>query len=354
MCGELDERAIEKHSRFWARPAAPVDGALATAMLEAYALAERSKDFGDLYFAMIAKLAAWRGIMVRAFESPGTDSFLGDLMERARTAVVGATVEYIDHVWRLREAAGGRLVRVVNASGALVAYRVHAARLIEALALWYFLEPDMAQREIAAQRLRKIIASEKGAAQPISDRYAVSVVAATRALIEMGCHYDAGTYLRQVATWTLGQYADRSGLASLEADEEQATELFLSADFPELKHPKRSESFLITAVTDLAAYLGDQELYSDIVSDIATNRVYPEYVVMSDTVGQFFFEDEGLPRIVNIPLEFDTTVADHCQNAPHLRDEPAAFRIAERYGSETLLAISLLLRDRYFPTTFLR
>jgi len=354
MTGEFNERALEKHSRYWARAASTTDDALATAMLEAYALAERSKDFGDLYLAMMAKLAAWRAVMVRVFESWDDVGFHADLMERARAAVLAATHQYVDHVWSLRENAGGRLVRAVNASGALFAYRVHAARLVEALALLCLLDADPQRRDTAAERLRKIVVTETGAAQPVSDRYAVSIVAAVRALVAMGQRDVAATYLRTVVTWVLGQYADRSGLASVEADEEEAIELFLAADFPELKRAKRTGSFLITALVDLAAFLDDQALYADVVSDVETHDVHPEYVILSDAVAQFFFEHDDLPRIVNVPFDREATVADHRRNAPHLTDEPESFRIGERYGSGTLLAISLLLRDRYFPTTFLR
>ncbi len=354
MSGELNERALEKHSRYWARPASTANDAVATAMLEAYALAERSKDFGDLHLAFVAKLAAWRAVMVRAFEAGDDAGFLDDLMGRARAAVLSAAREYVEHVWTLRETAGGRLARAVNASGALFAYRVHAARLIEALALVYFLDDDITRREITAERLRKTVVAETGAAQPVSDRYAVSVVAAVRALVAMGRRGDATRYLGTVATWVLGQYADRSGLADLEADEEEATELFLAADFPELKRSKRTGSFLITAIADLAALLDDQALYCDVVSDIETHKMHPEYVILTDTEAQLFYEHGDLARIINVPFDRDTTVREHRAHAPHLTDEPAEFRLAERYGSETLLAVSLLLRDRYFPTTFLR
>ncbi len=242
----------------------------------------------------------------------------------------------------------------MNASGALFAYRIHAARFIEAAALVYFLEDDVARRDIAAERLRKIVVAESGASQPVSDRYAVSVVAAVRALVAMGRRDDATGYLRTVATWVLGQYADRSGLAALEADEEEATELFLAADFPELKRSKPTGSFLITAVSDLAALLDDQALYSDVVSDVETHTIHPEYVILSDSEAQFFYEHGDLARIVNVPFDRDARVGAHRKHAPHLTDEPATFRLAERYGSEVLFAVSLLLRDRYFPTTFLR
>lgn len=354
MSGELNERALEKHSRYWARPVSTAADAVATSMLEAYALAERSKDFGDLHLAFIAKLAAWRAVMVRTFEGGDDAGFLADLMERSRAAVLAAVRKYVDHVWTLREAAGGRLARAVNASGALIAYRVHAARMIEALALLYFLDDEDARRDTSAERLRKVIVAEVGAAQPVSDRYAVSIVAAVHALVAMGRPHDAARYLRTVATWVLGQYADRSGLAPLEADEEEATEIFLAADFPELKRSKRTGSFLITAVVDLAAFLDDQALYADVVSDVETHKIHPEYVILSDTEAQFFYEHRELARIVNVPFDRDATVADHRAHPPHLADEPATFRLAERYGSETLLAVSLLLRDRYFPTTFMR
>lgn len=353
MSGELSERALEKHSRYWARPAAATPDALATAMLEAYSLAERSKDFGDLHLAFVAKLGAWRAVMVRTFDGAEDDAFLADLMARARAAVLTAAREYVEHVWTLREAAGGRLVNIVNASGALFAYRVHVARLIEALSLVYFLADDASLRESAAERLRKVVVAEAGAAQPISDRYAVSVVAAVRALVAMGSRTDGVRYLEAVVSWVLGQYADRSGLGSLESDEEEATELFLAADFPELNRPKRTGSFLITAVIDLAAFLDEQALYSDIVSDVETHKVCPEYVIISDTEAQFFYEHRDLATIVNVPFDRDTLVADHRSRAPHFTDEPKRFRLAEQYGTEILLALSLLLRDRYYPTSFL-
>ena len=57
-------------------------------------------------------------------------------------------------------------------------------------------------------------------------------------------------------------------MAGVEADEELETATLLGSAFAFINiHPRRS-SFLATALLDLAAFSGDPDLYTDMVSDV--------------------------------------------------------------------------------------
>jgi hypothetical protein len=106
-------------------------------------------------------------------------------MVAAREAVVSAANDYVVQVKELREHAGGRLINIVGGS-APATYPVHCLRVAEAAALIYLLSDKEEERARGIEFLRKIIVTETAAQHPISDRYAVSIVASVRALRAAG------------------------------------------------------------------------------------------------------------------------------------------------------------------------
>jgi hypothetical protein len=305
---------------------------------------------GDQYLALHALLAGWRAIMYAAFASEASESYVVELMGAAREAVVAAAHEYVSHVKELRAQAGGRLINIVGGS-APATYPVHCLRVAEACALIYFLSDEANQRMSALDLLRKIIVTEEGAQHPISDRYAISIVGAVRALRAAGEEGIARTYLRQVATWVLAQYAAREGLGSVEDSEEVAVRRLFSHELQEIAPPKRHDSFTATALLDLAALLRDDALYGDIENDIRANRVVPRYYQPQDTVAQFLIDGEDVVAFPNVRFAKELG-GDEFSYGPHLDGEPRQFMLSERFGAGSLLALSQVLRDRYFPTTW--
>ena len=148
--------------------------------------------------------------------------------------------------------------------------------------------------------------------------------------------------------WLCDRYQDGNGLASVEASANEEVSLLLGQ--PQDGLP-RQLSFLATVLSDLAAFLGNGEFYSNVVNDVKATRIYPEYWQTKDTLGQFLIDGEDVIQYLNI--EYDDALASPFEQwhfAEHIREETRAYEMAHRIGPSGYLAVMLLLRDRYFPT----
>jgi hypothetical protein len=97
--------------------------------------------------------------------------------------------------------------------------------------------------------------------------------------------------------------------------------------------------------------VGNPQLYEDIINDVKAAEIIPQYWQPSDSPGQFSVEAEDV-------IQYPTAIGHVEQYTPfldlrfaeHIKSEPRGFKVAEIVGPTSYLALSLLLRDRYFPT----
>jgi hypothetical protein len=127
---------------------------------------------------------------------------------------------------------------------------------------------------------------------------------------------------------------------------------FISHELREIAPPKRDDSFIATALLDLAALLRDDSLYRDVENDTRANRVFPRYYQPQDSAAQFLIDGENVVAFPNMRFAKELG-GDPFSYGAHLDGEPRTFTIAAKFGPGSLFAIALLLRDRYFPTTWI-
>lgn len=350
--GRITPRQIERHSRRWLSQA--YDGTkLLIPAIEAATLANACERAENLYAALHAHLALVRTTLDAAFDSDGaTGDFFDAVAGEAIASSISAAERFAELVWDLRERAPEKkLVHVIAGSGAFITYPLLCTQLGEALALLCIAVDDQGLRSKATDRLKTLVTMEPGISKVFSDSQAVSVVAICRALVAVGQAELARTYLRAVAYEALNLYSNRLGMASIQDDEQAEVERLVGREFPEITPPQRHESFMITAVLDLCAFLDYAELYEDVVNDVHVHRMYPQYYRPLDTRGQFRLDGEDVVFSVNV--EFKQTLEPDYAYGQHLIDEPRTFRLFGKFGSPAFLCLSLLLRDRYFPTTWI-
>jgi hypothetical protein len=230
-------------------------------------------------------------------------------------------------------------------------YPVQCARIIEIASLAYFMSTDDEDLDQHVAFVAEFVQAEPGCAHPISDRYAASLVLATLILMDGRRAEVANTLLEQATVWLCDHYDRAPGLAGIEADEERETTTLLGSAFAFIDIHPRPSSFLATALMDLAAFSEDPELYADVVNDVKAVWIVPEYWQAQDTVGAVRIEGKDVLHYPHVEFA-DALPVDGAPYAGHITDEPATFRFVEAYGGTAAVALTALLRDRYFPKLF--
>jgi hypothetical protein len=353
---DLSEREIEQHSRYWVNESLDKDKRLLGAATESGIIASQCIEHGLLYEAVHAYLAVLRVIlndMYRAKASAETAQMIA-LYERALEKVRPICSAYHSEAKQRWQEADRDLVRTIEGPGAMFTYLVHCARILEVSGYLYFLEDDAKNRNKLASFIEAFVLREPGCAHIPSDRYAVSLVLPVIVLCVTSRRDSAREILRRAAIWLCDRYEEGWGLAPLEADPYDEVVTLLGHPFELIPERKRSGSFLASVVSDLSAFLGDRQFYSDVVNDIKASRIHPQYWQVPDTGGLFSIE---APDVITYPhVEYTDSITDFQSYdfAEHIVHESRAFRVDELLGPLGLMALMLLLRDRYFPAVWSR
>lgn len=163
---------------------------------------------------------------------------------------------------------------------ALLTYPVICCRVAEALALGLALARE-AGDGVAATRFEdalRAFAEQPGAARPVGDLFAPSVVAVTVMLATFD-NPAAKAYLGRVARWMFDRYDEELaglGLASLAEDEEKTAERLLAGSLASTTMDRRTSSYLATVVLDLALHLGEADLYEAVRDNASALRIVPQ------------------------------------------------------------------------------
>ena len=350
--GEATSLELELHSQSWI----PQDNArpqeLVIAASEGAILASKLQTANRPYESLVVELCGLRAILAGLFyaSDSGKQEFLKQLhgaqIERAIVACKHF-IEVIEEEWHRAEE---NFDRVTGGPYGIITYPVACMRAIEAIGLLFFLDPTTGEAMVSL--LERLITKEPGCAHPVGDRYAVSLVLATLALLNAGKKSVALSLLKDAAIWVADCY-DRTdgggfGLGGVDDSVEAELEQFLGWPFAFLKITRDNSSLLATAILDLTAFAGARELYSDIVNDFLAVGICPTYYQTSDTDSQFFVEGSEMLLYPNIAFE-DTLPSDGTLTyADHVRHELREYRVASEVGVPSYLGLSLLLRDRWF------
>jgi len=351
--GAISHREIEHHSHQWIDESIEPDRRLLVAAIESEILAQKCSQQGCLYEASFAHMGALRAIALQ-IQIESSENRLSWLLDVYRQAKQRLQLSYRTYITRVRQSwldAEMDLVRLTRNTGSMITYLVHCARIIEAVGFLYFLESNEADKANAAEFLREFMTREPGCTHPPSDRYAVSLILPIIALLDSGLIDTAREMLRRATIWLCDRHQDGFGLAPLESSEQQEISTLLGYPFSFVATRATCASFLATVLCDLAA-LTDSELYSVIVNDTKACNIAMQYWQAQDTTGLFRFDGDDVITYPNIEYSDTLSRFDAYDFAEHITAEPRAFRIVQIADPVALMAVMLLLRDRYFPTVW--
>lgn len=338
---------IEQHYAIRLATGETPEKRIAITAIEASILVDAAKQSGEPYLALYCLLGILRAALYEMQEGASLYSLLAEA-----SVSIGAQAWTAANAYLALQGAPGGMAAAMTGGGAFVTYPVTCARLIESLALAYaFGVGDAAIG--AAEKLQEIVSSEGGAAHSLSDRYAVGIVSAIRVLKETGKDTTAREFLKRCAIWLIDRYwADGDGIASTSATEAEEVRQLLGGPFAAIEVKRTAASFLACALMDSACFLQDADLFLGLRHDIIGAGIAPNYYQVQDTRGQFVFDAADVVRMPNIEFAATLLPFEEFRYGEHLDGEPRAFLLQPSVPNGVYLAVSLLLRDRYFPTTW--
>jgi hypothetical protein len=234
-----------------------------------------------------------------------------------------------------------------NGPAAWITYPVRCVRIAELVGLlalrWRADGHDRADE--VGSWLTQFVAAQPGAAHPLGDAYAVSLIPAALMIAAQSPEV-VRQLLSEATIWLCNAYErDQLGLASLGASPDEEVERLLGGPLEWVTRERRRDSLIATVLLDLAAALGYADLYTDIYNDTQAVDIYPRVLRVAE--GPDLFDRVGMENRLDPNVDFAEALADAAVIAPHHADSTGkGFVDADR--SWDLLAISSALRDRHF------
>lgn len=228
-------------------------------------------------------------------------------------------------------------------------YLVWCARVFEMASLYFFLTKEQTEKDEIIAFLTDFLETEEGAGHIPGDRYAISIVWAALAFIHAGRADKARVLIQRAVVWLCDRVEKGFGIARYDADEKEETYTLIGYAFDFIKVDKNRSSFLTTIVSDLAAFLEDKNFYADVVNDLAACEIVYSYWQFPDTKAILTVDTEECRTYPNVPHQFSLTEFEEFSYAEHVKEEPSSFQITEKAGMNSLILLSVLLKDRYFP-----
>lgn len=337
---QLTSRGIERATRSW------VGGDLHRASLAAAVVGNRLAETGRPDLAVAAGCCLLRAAAVAAHDGDDAAGVAFDAGRRLVDVYASTVVEASAMV--IEDPEG--LVRVgVELFGA-VGYRVRCSVMAESLGLLGLLRMEEGDADGAGgivDQLVRFLGAQPGAAQPVSDRWAVSLI--PPALLLRRTHPDVLVrWLEDVVVWVCDHHVRTPGLASVYAEPADEVRYLVGGPFEHVDLPRRRASYLATVLLDLAAVLELPELYRDAFNDFAAVDIATPVLEPLDEPGQYLFDGSGLVLEANVDFDEDHNFGLSWRAAVHHRRAPASYALQRAGRSWELLLVSMVLRDRHF------
>jgi hypothetical protein len=231
-----------------------------------------------------------------------------------------------------------------------VSYPVRCSLMIESIGLLGLLrsvEGDEDAARALATSLEQFVLVQPGAAHPISDRWAASLVPPAILLRRVGSGA-LEKWLEDIVVWICDHHYRAPGLASVYAEPSDEVRYLLGEPFEHVVVPRRHSSYLATVVLDLACTLELPGLFRDAFNDFAAVNLALPAIEPLDEPGQYLFDGSGLTSEANVAYDEDHDFATSWQAAVHHRRAPSTYQLQRAGRSWDLLAIATVLRDRHF------
>ncbi|HYX72408.1 MAG TPA: restriction endonuclease [Nitrososphaera sp.] len=350
MQGNLSDREIEEFSRLWLDESLDYKKRILRASIEADIIATKLIEGGHVYEAIMAYLSLARVVMQVMYENENPD-VVEILEEIINDKILVFCRQFFNELKAGWEEEEKSLLRLLFNSSymPMLHYLVWCARVLETASLYFFLTEKQDERDEIVAFISEFIETEEGCGHIHGDRYATSLVWATLALTRAGRTDKATDLIKRSVIW-LGDRVEKGyGIARYDADEKEETYTLLGYPFDFVKVDKNRSSYLATIASDLAAFLGDKDFYADVVNDLAACEIAYSYWQFPDTKAILTIDTEECRTYPNIPHQFTLTDFEDYEYAEHIKHEPSSFQITQRGGLNSLILLSVLLKDRYFP-----
>ena len=348
--GAISDREIETFSRLWLDESLDYRQRVLRASIEAEIIASKLIGNGKLYEAITVYLALSRVVLQAMFESP--DEYLSEIYEQIiRENLLSLCEEFFGELKTSWESQSKQLLPLTGERFGfpMVHYLVWLARILEVLPLYFFLSNDRSKQEEIVSLFTDFIETEPGSGHVPGDRYATSVVWATLAMLSVGEVGRAKAFVKKCVVWLCDRVEKQFGLADFDADEYIETATLLGFPFEAIKVDHNRSSFLASILADLAAFIGDADLYADVVNDFEACEIVYNYWQIPNTPTVLTINGPGLITYPNVSHQFALTRFEDFVYAEHIKHEPNSFEVALKAGLNSLILLSVLLKDRYFP-----
>lgn len=349
--GYISEREIENHSRKWLADSVIQNKRILGAILESEILSQNCKKNGFIYESIHAQLTFIRLVLfeLNNVSNHDDESLLREIFNHALENLNNNCSEYITCIQEDWEKNDCDLTKMTAGSGSIFTYMVTCARIIETAGLNYFLTHSTESKKTLIDFIVKFIINEPGCSHLPSDWYAVSLVFPVLALKANHLEETAIEFLHRITVWLCNRYEQGDGIAGLGASPvEEITTLF-GSNFDFIKTQKTSDSFLATVLSDLVAFIENEQLYCDVINDIKASKIFPTYWQIPDTEDIFLINGRGIISYPNVEYEDQMNRFIDYNFAQHIIHEVKSFNLCKKVDPIYILILMLLLRDRYFP-----
>jgi hypothetical protein len=346
----LSDREIEEYSRFWLDENLDYKKRILRAAIEAEIIAAKLIEGGHLYEAIIANLSLARVVMEATCDDD--DSFiLVILKELVEETIFPLCKEFFYSFKSDWEEAQKSLTQICFIDGffPIVNYLVWCARVLEIAALYYFLTTEKGEKISVISFIVEFIEKEEGCGHIPGDRYASTLVWPTLALIQSGKIDAAKGLVTRSTVWLCNKVEKGFRIAHWDADEQEETAMLLFYPFDFIRVEPHKSFFLATVLIDLAAFIGDKEFYGDITNELDACEIAFFYWQFPDTKAIFTIDTEECRKYSGMVFYADEIKEEY---AEYLKEEPASFQITQKTGLNSLVILSMLLKDRYFLKTW--
>ncbi|MBI4548438.1 MAG: hypothetical protein HY707_10680 [Ignavibacteriae bacterium] len=214
-------------------------------------------------------------------------------------------------------------------------------RSLELLSL-FVLTSSKPNKDVGSFLLR-ILDEQKGSHRIISDNYAITIVLVSMALLKLNEIDRLKRFLNNACVWLCDRYGEL-GIAPIGTDLQGEIEQLLSEQLEGLSFQRHAGGFSACACLDMSYIVGDKSLFEGIANDLrAVEAIFEFYHILTDEA--LFIHDH----------EQITTSTDGEFSLEHRQDYSKMIAHESKANSvsirdKSLLYLSFLLRDRYFPT----
>jgi Restriction endonuclease len=336
----VTEDHIESFSRFWLRSGeVPQPRSAVEAAMVATQLAHSGRRDLAAMTALCLLRAVWASVH-GADPAPATAVEMAESADRLfRT--------YAEEIWADVHGLEDDSLAALNASGGYYStYRVMSLRLLEILSLLALSEPRL-RDEIGAW-LSRFVAANSGSSQPLSDRWAVSLIPAVVVLARQS-REEAAQYLAWVTTWICDHYENEGlGLAAADADPAAEIDYFFGRALEHITRPRRLRSYLATITLDLAAALELSSLYDDARNDFLASDVGLGVPLPRDDDAQYQVARADVPIDTSPKYTDQWRDGDDWRMASHHDEDLGRYYLGRIGRVWDYVAICCVTRDRHW------